>query len=402
MYRRLLLFVIIIAVVAAGGWGAWHWLLHRKDEKLYRTAPLERGDIVQTVRATGTIQPVKLVQVGTQVTGPVSKLYVDYNSQVKEGQVVAQIDPAVYEARVAQDKAGLQSSLADVEQVEAKLKQADKDLGRVQELVQRDLAPRADLDAAVANRDALAAQLKLSHAAVEQSKAVLHLSETNLQYTTIKSPVDGVVVARNVTEGQTVVASLTAQTLFLIANDLRHVQVEASVAEADIGSVKGGQPVSFTVDAYPDEEFGGAVAQVRLAAATVQNVVTYPVIINADNPEEKLLPGMTATISCEVARRRQVLKLPNAALRFKPEGTGTLSASGTPRTLVWTLEGNALKSVPVTLGISDGSFTEIISGELEEGQQVAVGILEPGMKAAAVNPFTPRMPSKAGGRPPRP
>ncbi len=379
----------------------------------FRTMPIERGEVVQTVKATGVIQPIKLVQVGTQVNGPIKKLYVDFNDRVKAGQTVAQIDPAAYEAQAAQNEANLRRSIADVEQIGARLRQAERDLTRTKELAAQGLVAASALDAAVANRDALTAQLKLGRAVVEQSRAALNLSQTNLGYTTIKAPVDGVVIDRNVNEGQTVVASLTAQTLFVIATDLRHIQLEASIPEADVGKIRVGQPVSFTVDSYPEEDFHGTVAQIRLAAATLQNVVTYPVIINADNPDEKLFPNMTANISCEVARRQNALKLPNAALRFKPpqvssENTSRSATSGPEakasperanRATVGILEPKGPKAATVTLGITDGAFTEVVAGELREGQEVIMGLAEQGAKEGTVNPFAPpRFPTQ---RPPR-
>ena len=397
--------VVVILIIA----GVMVWIFRReKTVGQYRTVKIERGTIVQTVRATGVVQPVKLVQVGTQVNGPVRKLYVDYNDLVKEGDLVAQIDPTVYEAQLARDEANLKQSLASVEQIQAKLVQVSNELVRAAELARRDMVSQAELDTAVADRDSLAAQRKVSEAAVEQSRAALRLSKANLGYTTIRSPVDGVIIARNVDEGQTVVASMSAQVLFQIATDLHEVQVVASIPEADIGKIRAGQPVTFTVDAY-DQEFTGKVAQVRLAAATVQNVVTYPVVVRAENPDNKLFPSMTANIVCEVARVRDAMKLPNAALRFKPAAdAGTVaktrgrSGGGTARSgpKVWIQEAPQRPPTPAgfTAGITDGSFTEVKESEkLREGQAVIVGLSDPGAPAAAatVNPFTPQMP---GGR----
>ena len=420
--KRWLIVLIVVAMAGAGG-GAWWWRRESNGAQPYRTAPVDRGDIVQTVRATGVVQPIRLVQVATQVSGPVNKLYADFNSRVKEGDIVAQIDPAVYEARLAQDEANVLQSEASVEQAQAKLTQAEKELTRSQELARRDLLSQSDLDAAVANRDTLVAQLKVSRAGVEQAKASRRMSKTNLEYTTIRSPVDGVVISRNVDEGQTVVASMSAQNIFQIASDLAHMQVQASIAEADVGSIRTSQPVSFTVDAYPDQEFHGTVTEIRRAAQTVQNVVTYPVIIQADNPDEKLFPGMTANIVCEVARHTDVLRAPNAALRFKPDsakagsgkpesdrnGQGRPSArsgaGGTrpvPRVKLWVQEkpGAQPTGVPVALGITDGSFTELLEpAKLTNGQEVITGLAEAEKaQTGVVNPFTPRMPG-AGGRP---
>ena len=392
--------VALIAVAAA-------WRLWPKGGRngAYRTARVERGDVVQTVRATGTVQPVTQVQVGTQVNGPVRKLYVDFNDPVKAGDLVAQIDPTAYQARFAQDEANVAQSLASVEAAQAKLAQSEKELTRARELVRREMLSQEETDAAVANRDTLAAQLKLAQASVEQAKAAARLSKANLDYTTIRSPVDGVVIARNVSEGQTVVASMSAQVLFLIAADLRQMQVEANIPEADIGRIQPAQPVTFTVDAY-DQAFTGTVAQVRMAAATVQNVVTYTVIVRAANPEGKLFPGMTANISCEVARRENVLKAPNAALRFKPAGTAPPSRAGGDRNAgetsgpkIWLEKKAGGPPVPVKVwpGITDGTFTELRKAEgVEAGLAVIVGPADKNASAQTVNPFTPRMPGRRG------
>ena len=420
--KKWIIIVAGVILVAAAAGGIYAYRSAATTPKAYRTALVERGDVVQTVRATGVVQPIRLIQVGTQVNGPIRKLNVDYNDRVRAGDVVAQIDPAVYQAHLARDKANLVQSEANVEETTARLAQADKDLVRSRELAKRDMLPQSDLDAAIATRDALAAQVKVAQAAVEQARAALQTSQTELGYTTICSPVDGVIISRNVSEGQTVVASMSAQVLFTIATDLQEVQVEASIPEADIGRIRLGQPVSFTVDAY-DEAFTGTVSQIRLAAATVQNVVTYPVVIKAANPSGKLFPSMTANIACEVARSTGVLKIANAALRFTPPDTTAQSNSvdrakwdGKPRfggrgkgerhgrgAKVWvqTPEG-AVRPVRVAPGISDGTSTELTdAGNLEEGAEVLIGLADPSSATASetVNPFAPRMPR--GARPPR-
>lgn len=407
--KKGMIIVAGILLLAAATVGTYAFLGRHEAPKAYRTALVERGDLIQTVRATGTVEPIFLVQVGTQVNGPIRKLFVDYNDRVKAGDIVAQIDPAVYEAHLARDKANLSQCEANVEQTEAKLAQADKDLARSRELAKRDMLSQSELDAAVATRDALAAQIKVVRAAVEQARAALSTSQTELDYTTIRSPVTGVIINRNVSEGQTVVASMSAQVLFSIATDLKKMQVQASIPEADIGRVSVGQPVSFTVDAY-DENFTGSVTQIRLAAATVQNVVTYPVVITAANPDGKLFPSMTANISCEVARRTDVLKVPNAALRFTPpdapaegktasreNGKSGGNAHGERRNRgakVWILgPGGVPQSVRVAVGISDGAFTELKTpGTLTEGTSVLTGLADTSATPTTVNPFTPQMP----------
>jgi HlyD family secretion protein len=410
MMKKVLLIGVILFLIASAAGALWFFRFRSKAEAqpAFRMAPIERGDIVQLVRSTGIIQPIQLVQVGTQVNGPVIKLYVDFNDLVHEGDLVAQIDPRVYEANLARDEANLQQTLANVEQTQARLLQAERELTRSQELARRDMLSTSDLDTALSARDVLLAQLKLNRAAVDQARASLSLSRANLDYTRIRSPVNGVIIDRNVSEGQTVVASMSAQTLFQIATDLSHVQVAANIPEADIGKIAVGQPVKFTVDAY-EQEFTGSVSQIRLAAVTVQSVVTYPVIILASNPNGKLFPGMTANLACEVARRADVLKIPNAALRFTPPDSANAPAAARPRRgdaqpgpRLWIQTNTKAPplSRPVKTGIGDGSMTELVEAkDLEVGQEVLIGLRGNEKNGAkTVNPFTPQMPG--GGRRP--
>lgn len=414
--KRWIIVIVALLIAGTGAWFAWKKWGHREKPILYRTVKVERGAVVQIVRATGTVQPVKLVQVGTQVNGPIMKLGADFNSNVKAGDVVAQIDPAVYQANLAQADATLTRSRASVDEMAARLLQASNDLERANGLARRDLLSKADLDTAVVNAAADVAELKMAEAQVKQNEAALQLAKANLGYTTITAPVDGVVVSRNVDEGQTVVASMSAQTLFTIATDLRTVLISASVPEADIGQIRERQQVTFNVDAYP-LVFTGAVDQVRLAASTVQNVVTYPVIVRAANPDLKLFPGMTANISCIVAEHNDVLKVPNAALRFKPDKTARPDKTGKPaaageaparksggesRPKLWvqTPEGG-LKPLHVTTGITDGAFTEVSGDELTEDQTIVTGIDDTASQASVVNPFMPTPPASRQTRPPR-
>lgn len=424
--KKILWILVLVAIVAGAIYGIRCLTVKKPVVKSFRLVRVERGDLVQTVRASGVVQPLRLVLVGTQVNGPIKKLYVDYNDRVKAGDLVAQIDAIVYEARLAQDEASMGQALANVEQAKAKLAQSERELERVRTLAGRNMVSQTEQDAAVAGRDTLAAQLRVNEAMVRQAEAALRLSRANLAYTTIRSPVDGVVIERNVNEGQTVVASMTAQTLFSVATDLSQVQVLATIPEADIGKVAVGQRTTFTVDAH-DQTFTGRVSQVRLAAVTVQNVVTYPVVILAANPDGKLLPSMTANIICEVAARTNVLKVANAALRMRADdvlpsvvpaagasddatqgsrpgaasGGKGVRARGASGTRLWTpqLAGKAPVAVRVSMGISDGASTEIREPtELAEGQQVIAGVLESGAKQEeVVNPFAPKMP---GGRTP--
>ncbi|HKB14969.1 MAG TPA: efflux RND transporter periplasmic adaptor subunit [Planctomycetota bacterium] len=367
----------------------------------FRLVRVERGDLLVVVNATGTVEPVTQVQVGTQVTGSIQKLFADFNSRVTAGEVLAQIDPAPFKALVDQNRANLIRAQADVGRVQASLVQAEKELTRSRELAKRELISPSDLDAAVAAYDSLVAQEKVAQAVVDQGKATLDSSEVNLRYTTIVSPIDGIVVSRNVDVGQTVAASLQAPTLFVVADNLKKIQVQASVAEADIGRIAVGQAATFTVDAYRELRFTGKVSQVRLAPTTVQNVVTYTVLVDADNPEEKLLPGMTATVAFEIDRRTGVLKVANAALRFTPPGAEVPAPASAPAppasggtnhpavSRLWIQTPTGLRPVPVVPGPTDNSCTEIVSGDVREGVEVAAGLLVEN-DTSVRNPFAPR------------
>jgi HlyD family secretion protein len=354
----------------------------RKGNDLeFRTEPVTKGDIEATVTATGTVNAVTTVLVGTQVSGTIKNLYVDFNSRVKKGQLIAQIDPTMFEAQVAQEK-------ANVARANATFRDADRTFKRNQELFAKNLIPRSDLDTAETNYDAAKAQL-------EQAKAALRVSDTNLRYTSILSPVDGVVISRAVDIGQTVAASFQTPTLFTIAQDLTKMQIDTNVAESDIGVVKVGQDVEFTVDAYPDTTFHGKVWQIRQAPITVQNVVTYDVVIQVNNRDLKLMPGMTANVSLIITTRQDVLRITNAAIRFRfserPAGTGAkagTNASEKKGPSVWVLENGKPKRVNITQGISDGTYTEVVSGDLKEGQQVIVESLK---KTKTQSPSGPRM-----------
>lgn len=392
--KRVLLAVLVLAAAAAAGW--WWWKRSASSAPQYRTAKIERGDILVAVTSTGTVQPLTQVQVGTQVSGTIQTLGADWNSVVTPQTVLAQLDPAPFQARVDQDKANLARSEADVERVQASLTQAENELVRVRDLFDKKLVSTSELDAAVATRDGLIAQMKVSRASVEQSRATLRVSEVNLAYTTIKSPVDGIVISRNVDVGQTVAASLSAPTLFVIATSLKRVQVQASVAEADIGRIFPGQKASFSVDAWRERRFRASVTQVRLQPTTVQNVVTYTVILEADNPEEKLLPGMTANVTFEVERAAGVLKVPNSALRFVPEGVTEGRGRGAR---VWIQGPAGPVAVPFEAGPTDGSFTAMAKGDLSEGQEIIVGTVASSKDSGVSNPFSPpRMPGGRGGR----
>ncbi|MCE9584061.1 MAG: efflux RND transporter periplasmic adaptor subunit, partial [Planctomycetes bacterium] len=273
--KRLIVIVLLLGAAGAGGW--YWWKRSATAAPTYRMAKIEKGDLLVAVTATGTIQPVNQVQVGTQVSGTIQTLGADWNSSVTTKTILAQLDPAPFQARVDQDQANLSRAEADIERVQAGLTRAEADLKRAQELSKQNLIPASDLDAAVATRNGLIAQMKVAKAVVEQGKATLRVSQVNLQYTTINSPIDGIVISRSVDVGQTVAASFSAPVLFLIAESLKKIQVQASVAEADIGRIFVDQDATFTVDAYRERRFKAKVTQIRLQPTTVQNVVTYTV-----------------------------------------------------------------------------------------------------------------------------
>jgi HlyD family secretion protein len=360
------------------------------DGPSYRTDPVTRGDIQQAVTATGNVNAVTTVQVGTQVSGTIKTLYVDFNSRVKKGKLIAQIDPATFESQVQQAQANLLSAQANLEKAQTALANDKKTFDRNKELLSKNLIAQSDLDTAETNYQSDKAQVASAKALIEQAKASLSYAKQNLAYTRIVSPVDGVVISRNVDVGQTVAASFQTPTLFTIAQDLTKMQIDTNVAESDIGGVKVGQGVDFTVDAYPDTTFKGKVWQIRQAPITVQNVVTYDVVIQVDNRDLKLMPGMTANVSIIIQTREDALRITNAALRFRMSdksagGAGSAGASDKKGPSVWVLENNKPKRVPITPGISDGNYTEVVSGDLKEGQQTIVEALRKG-KAPATAP----------------
>ncbi len=367
------LFFITLAVITAGI-ATYRQLYLVAPEQQYRWQAAETGDLTQTVSANGTINPVTLVSVGTQVSGTVKKLHVDFNSKVEKGQVLLELDDALLSAQQKQ-------SLANVHNAIASLELAVANERRMRDLFAQEYVSRQEMDTAIQARKAADAQLQLARAAVEKDSA-------NLAYSVIRSPVAGVVVDRAVDVGQTVAASLQTPTLFKIAQDLSKMQIHANFAEADIGSIRVGQAVRFTVDAFAGRNFQGEVMQIRLNPTTQQNVVTYDVVVNVDNPEHLLLPGMTAYVSIAVAERKGVLLVPNAALRFKPANADNQKRSGHPGGTpgggtapkrdvfsgkVYVLEQGELVPVSVTLGITDSRNTEITGGDLKAGDQVIVG-----------------------------
>jgi len=397
--RRAALIVGVLAVgLAIGGYVVFNG--ERKAPVRYRSAPVERGPVISLVTATGTINPVVSVQVGTQVSGMVKSLHADFNSVVKAGDIVAVIDPEPFRAKRDQAASNLEMSKANVARVQTDLAQRKRELERVKSLVVQQFVSQNDVDVAATNFQSAEAQMNVARAQVKQAEAVLNAAELDLKYTVIRSPVNGIVVARNVEVGQTIAASFATPNLFLIALDLTKMQVDTNVSESDIGGITEGKEATFTVDAYPGHQFAGMIRQVRLAPINVQNVVTYNVVVSVDNEDLRLKPGMTANVSIVVAQRDDVLKVPNAALRFTPPSAGqgdrsmrggkpakekggeqTAAAGrgiGAPSRTVWKqgLSGE-LEPIRVQTGISDGLATEIVSQELSEGTPVVVGLDRP-------------------------
>jgi HlyD family secretion protein len=314
--KKLLPIVIILAVLGAGG--AVFYANRPEKEPTVNTLQVSRGDIVDGVGATGTLQAVTTVTVGTQVSGIVQELYADFNSIVKKGQVVARLDPSILQTQVETAKANMNNAMANLERQRVTLEDARAKLARARELTARQLATKVDLENAELTVKTAEAQMKSTESSIVQARAAVNKAEVDLNHTVITAPIDGIVIKRSVDRGQTVAASMSAPELFIIAADLTEMQVNASIDESDVGRMRPGQAVSFRVDAYPNETFHGAVKQVRLNPVTVQNVVTYSTVIDVPNPELKLKPGMTAQVTIEIARRQNALRVPNAALRFRP------------------------------------------------------------------------------------
>ncbi len=447
---RLALLAAGILVVAASAF----FLLRAPADPRYAAVNADRGEIAEVVGATGTVEAVTTVQVGSQVSGTILSLDADFNSVVRRGQVIARLDPSLFQARLGQARANLVSARANAERARAAVTDTQQKLARAEELAVQNLVPQSDLETARANQAAAVAQVKAADAAITQAEASVNQAEVDLDHSIISAPIDGIVIARNVSVGQTVAASFQAPVLFVIANDLSRMRVNASIDEADIGRVRAGQEVTFRVDAYPERKFRGRVEQVRLQPTTVQNVVTYNTIIAVDNPEQKLMPGMTATVSVIVRKVENAVRIPASALRFRPEGfepesgfggpgrgeregggqragNGSLGAAmaapggrpggeGRPRggPGMAASEGReaegrpALVFVPdakdrpqpkrIRTGISDGQFVEVRGG-LEEGTAVItgydLGLGRPagGPRAGAspsANPFAPRRPAE--------
>ena len=310
--------IIVIALVAVGISAGAYYMRRGNKEPQVTTAQVTRGDVVDTVGATGTLEAVTTVQVGTQVSGTVQELYADFNSIVRKGQVIARLDPSLIQTQIEQQEANVARAQAEVERLRVSLEDARVKLTRARDLSARSLIPKTELEAAEVNVRSTEAQLRSAQAGITQARANLNQMRVNLDHTVIHAPIDGIVISRNVDVGQTVAASMQAPTLYLLAADLTKMKVNANIDEADVGRIRPGQVVRFGVDAYPTDDFLGTVSQIRLQPVVVQNVVTYATVIDVPNPELKLKPGMTANVTIEIARRANVVRVPTMALRFRP------------------------------------------------------------------------------------
>jgi len=452
--KKKIIIGIVALVVVAGAILGWTMLRDNKNGvPKYRLEKLAKGDIEAVVTTSGTVNPITKVEVGSQVSGKIAKLYVDYNSQVKEGQILGELDLLQFESRVKQNEANYSSSKASLDKAKVTLANLQRQYERSLSLFEKDLISFEEKDTAEANFLGAKTDLQSAEARLQQAASQLDQSKLDLSYAIIRSPIDGVVISRNMNVGQTVQASFTAPKIFEIANDLSKMQVECDVDEADVGKVKEGQNVRFTVDAFPETNFNGTVKQVRFSPTVTQNVVTYTTIVDAENPELKLRPGMTATVSIITGEARGVLRIPNAALRFTPtlpmeelgkimkeagekmfakrqaEGGADQAREGAPQaspsapgsqagaqgmtfsqsggmpqgmggpggqrkkpTTVWYLDENGKLAVTyIRAGETDNSYTEVLRGDLKEGQEVILGELSAQAAEAASRPGGPPM-----------
>ena len=423
--KRIFALIAAILVLAGTGYGFWRWGSSPK-ESAYVTMPVQRGNVTQVVSSTGTLQAVITVLVGSQISGTIDKLFADFNTKVKAGEVVAQLNQDKFKAAVDQARANLLAAESNLAKAKVSVVDAQRTLERNRELRKRDLMPQSELDAAQTAYDAALAQVEVNKAQSAQAQAGLNQATVDLNNTVIRSPVDGIVISRSVDVGQTVAASLQAPTLFTIANDLAKMEVHTNVDEADVGNVTEGQEVSFTVDAFPARRFKGRVHQVRNAPTVVQNVVTYDAVVRIDNKELLLKPGMTANVQFLVSRKEGVLTIPNMAMRFKPPDqkdeaqellrreqtraaptVGARKTSRSPggggggggrRITLYVLSAGKAEPIEVQLGITDGSKTEVRDGELKENDPVIIGLASAGTQSqtGVVNPFRPSQPRGFG------
>ena len=377
--RKAWLIGTLLSLAVLAGIGAGWWLTSAGNSVQYTTAAVTRGDVTRAVTATGTVNPVLTIIVGSYVSGVIQEIRCDYNTEVKKGQVCAKIDPRPYQTVVDQNKANLDQAKAQLVKDQANFDYVKLNYDRNARLAQTNAISKDTLDIARNALDQARALIGVDHAIIEQRQAQLAAAQVNLGYTNIVSPVDGTVVSRNVTVGQTVAASFQTPTLFLIATDLTKMQVDTNVSESDIGGISEGDKALFTVDAFPKRSFQGTVSQVRQSPQTVQNVVTYDVVVSVDNQDLALKPGMTAANRIVIDERSDVLRVPSQALRYTPATAGATRRNGTagrtrptPQARIWVLRDGKPVRVAVTAGLDDDTFTEIVKGELKPGDQVII------------------------------
>jgi HlyD family secretion protein len=431
--KKLLFFLIVLW--GGGAAGVYYWNELRAQHVAFRTVTVHRGDLLATINATGTLEPEEVVDVGAQIAGEIQSFGADprepsrpisYGSPVEQGTVLARLNDALLKARVNQSRASLERAEADVLQAQVKLEHAQRDLKRVENLYNKRSISAQEYDTAVTEVKAANASLALAKSSVALSHANLEEASVNLGYATIRSPVKGVILDRRVNIGQTVIASLNAPSLFLIAKDLTRMEIWASVNETDVGAIHVGQGVRFTVGAFPNEEFRGRVAQIRLNASMTQSVVTYTVVVNVDNPDGKLLPYLTTRVQFEVEERRDVLLVPNAALRWQPKvehvapeareayaarirqhalapkGAGSGSGAGSAprsrgetrsrqRAALWVKHGDFVLPVSVEVGLTDGVHTEVSGENIREGIEVVIGQAQADNPEDGATPFLPQL-----------
>ena len=408
---------LVTALGLSGAWMAFDAARassHKSPYKLEK-ARVERGDVTGRVTATGTLSALVTVQVGSQVSGRIAEIYADFGQRVKKGQVIARLDRRMFEAQAEQGRANQEAAVGDLAKARAQSEEAERKLQRSQALAAQNLISKAELDTAVTGDKAARAAVAAATGNRSQAAAGYHQAQVNLGYTTIVSPINGIIISRNVDVGQTVAASLQAPTLFTIAEDLGKMQVHAAVSEADVGRLEPGMTATFVVDAYPERRFKGVIRQIRDAPQTLQNVVTYDAVVDVDNADARLKPGMTANVTFVYAERKGVLRIPTAALRFRPPedlvagaargdaiggkkkkkhkaekeaAAATLSAAPAPASTgsastaapkaVWVLDGDKLKEVQVEIGVSDGSKVEVRNGALGEGDTLVTDAVAKG------------------------
>lgn len=411
--------VLALGLPLIGGGLVFKYCWHQAAPPRFETAMAQRGAVVARITSTGTLSALVTVQVGAQVSGRIQRIFVDFNSAVKKGQPVAQIDPQLLEASAQQARANWMAAKGNLMKAQALLQDAERARGRMAALLADKMVSQADLDTAQTNLLSAQAQIEVARGGVAQAQAALHQAQVNLSYTHIVSPINGVVISRNVDVGQTVASALQSPTLFTIAEDLHKMQVDANIAEADIGKLKAGMRATFTVDAYPGERFEGRIREIRNAAQTVQNVVTYDTVIDVENSELKLKPGMTANVTIIYAEKESVLRVPSAALRFRPPadhplfalptvGAPAQGSQGKRRSegqararSVWRLkEGKTPELLHLTLGLSDGAMTEVLESKptpLNEGDVLITDVTIEST-GAATKPALPGVSQPAGMR----